>query len=171
MASLRKNSSMLTKYAVIRSRPDGTFELVPVNTVFTQRMKNNRQDNILQQSIALISTSKATRSIVLEPDLSSKPVEAFVELETIDEGLQGEGEGLGGVDEGINGNDDDHIQKDKDDIDDEIEAMKFTDDHEGVDDDEKEASGSGDRDTSYDSIVMKSLRTYKRKRDELVGST
>jgi hypothetical protein len=40
------------------------------------------------------------------------------------------------VDEGINGNDDDHIQKDKDDIDDEIEAMTFTI-TKGLDDDEK----------------------------------
>ena len=141
MASLRKNSPMLARYAVIRSRQDGTFEVVPVRTVFTQRMKNNRQYSILQQSMVLASSSKSTRSDVLDFNLrvgAYKPDEAFVELESIDEGLQGKGEGLGGVDEGINGNDDDHIQRDKDDVDDENEAMYIA--YETIDEDEKEVT-------------------------------
>ena len=80
----------------------------------------------------------------------------MVELEAIDDGLQGDGEGLGGVDDGINGNDDEHIQKDKDDIDDE-KAIADQADNQSVE---------GDSDSD---CVMTSIRAYKRKRDAITS--
>jgi hypothetical protein len=116
-------------------------------------MKNDRQ---IMDVVPTLPVG-AKRRINLD-DIASIPdaiIEPTVELEAIDDGLQGEGEGLGGVDEGINGNDDDAIEKNKDDIDDDKAIEEMTDDH--------------TIESSHEAGVEAALNAYKRKRDALTS--
>lgn len=152
-SSLRRKSTMLYKYVVLNSNSDGTFELIPVTTTFSQRMKNDRQTMDIPISSSIHSGNRRICLDNIVP-ISDAPIEPTVELEAIDDGLQGDGEGLGGVDEGINGNDDEAIEKNKDDIDDE-KAIEDVINDQIIDD------------KSSIETTEASLNAYKRKRDAL----